>query len=67
MAECISSEHLARQLQAEEDERAREAYERRNRQQEEKEREERERAHAARQRAIDAAVRPKKKTDCVIM
>ncbi|KAL1949914.1 hypothetical protein VTO73DRAFT_8795 [Trametes versicolor] len=62
-----ADEHLARQLQAEEDERAREAYERRNRLQEEKEREERERAHAARQRAIDTAVRPKKKTDCVIM
>ncbi|KAI0833858.1 hypothetical protein BC628DRAFT_1345803 [Trametes gibbosa] len=58
---------LARQLQAEEDEHSRVLYTRRAREQEDKERAERERAHAARQRAIDAAVRPKKKTDCIIM
>ncbi|KAH9847811.1 hypothetical protein C2E23DRAFT_740799 [Lenzites betulinus] len=58
---------LARQLQAEEDEHSRALYARRAREQEDKERAEREREHAARQRAIDAAVRPKKKTDCIIM
>ncbi|KAI0636296.1 hypothetical protein C8Q77DRAFT_1102878 [Trametes polyzona] len=62
-----ADEALARQLQAEEDEHSREAYARQAREQEQKERVERERAHAARQRAIDAAVRPKKKGDCIIM
>ncbi|KAI9001490.1 hypothetical protein BD414DRAFT_474815 [Trametes punicea] len=62
-----ADEELARQLQAEEDERSREHYARRQRDQEEKERVERERAYAARQRAIDAAVRPRKKSDCVVM
>ncbi|KAI0363849.1 hypothetical protein BV20DRAFT_82199 [Pilatotrama ljubarskyi] len=62
-----ADEALARQLQAEEDEHSREMYARRTREQEEKERAERERGHAARQRAIDAAVRPKKKSDCTIM
>ncbi|KAI0763313.1 hypothetical protein BD413DRAFT_484478 [Trametes elegans] len=63
-----ADEALARQLQEEEDARSREHYARRDRQREEKERAERERAYAARQRAIDAAVRPKKKkSDCIVM
>ncbi|KAI0667950.1 hypothetical protein C8Q78DRAFT_1071657 [Trametes maxima] len=61
-----ADEALARQLQAEEDERSRELYARQA-QEQEKERAERARAHAAGQRAIDAAVRPKKKSDCIIM
>ncbi|CDO75104.1 hypothetical protein BN946_scf185010.g29 [Trametes cinnabarina] len=56
-----ADEELARQLQAEEDERSREVYARRQREREEKDRAERERSQAARQRAIDAATKPKKK------
>ncbi|KAI9067720.1 Sodium/sulfate symporter [Trametes sanguinea] len=62
-----ADEELARQLQAEEDERSREVYARRQRDREEKDRAERERQQAARQRAVDAATRPKKKSDCLII
>ncbi|OSC96954.1 hypothetical protein PYCCODRAFT_1420247 [Trametes coccinea BRFM310] len=62
-----ADEELARQLQAEEDERSREIYARRQREREEKDRAERERSQGARQRAGDAATRPKKKSECLIM
>ncbi|OSC98486.1 hypothetical protein PYCCODRAFT_1447383 [Trametes coccinea BRFM310] len=52
-----ADEELARELQAEEDERSRENYARRQREREEKDRAERERSQAARRRAVDNATR----------
>ncbi|OBZ72147.1 Protein FAM63A [Grifola frondosa] len=59
-----ADQELARQLQAEEDERAREIYARRERERAEKERALKVEKHHA---SAEAIRKPKKKTDCIIM